>query len=452
MRPFGLKVEFENWRIKTEIPVYRERNIRMISFASVRSAVLAALVAALVLAANSARAQSFSTVYEFRGFGDGNSPEAGLINVGGILYGTTVKGGSGPSPCPLPGCGTVFFVTPTGEGVVYQFQGNPDGVAPTAPLTNVGNTFYGTTAFGGIGCSGGGCGIVFSVTRDGVETVLYRFQGGTDAAKPVAQLIRAGNTFYGTTEEGGGTPCTGGCGTVFSVTTAGVEKVLYRFKGNPDGVDPAATLIDVGGTFYGTTVSGGGTGCGGHGCGTVFSITPTGVEKVVYSFKGGTDGAHPFGGLLKVSSSLYGTTLDNGDGFGTVFSVTPAGVETVLYRFQGGNDGANPFAPLINTGNTLYGTTSAGGGTGCSGGGCGTVFSLTLAGVETVLHSFGGITDGFQPVAGLINVGGTLWGTTSFGSIFSAGTVFSLTPPKLPGENGRGRKRGHDKSKGHGHK
>ncbi|MEJ0044884.1 MAG: choice-of-anchor tandem repeat GloVer-containing protein [Rhodospirillales bacterium] len=151
----------------------------------------------------------------------------------------------------------------------------------------------------------------------------------------------------------------------------------------------------------------------------VFSLTPAGAQTVLYSFGGGADGSHPYkGSLINVKGTLYGITEAGGSGTactggcGTVFSVTPAGVETVLYSFQGGSDGVEPTG-LIKVGKNFYGTTY-GGGTGSFG----TVFKLTLTktggATETVLHSFQG-SDGKFPYGGLINVGGTLYGTTWLG-------------------------------------
>jgi len=106
-------------------------------------------------------------------------------------------------------------------------------------------------------------------------------------------------------------------------------------------------------------------------------------EVVLYAFQGGSDAAEPFGGMIKVKGALYGTTISNGYtgsggssgswlGSGTVFKITTAGAETVLYSFLGGSDGENPQAGLINVGGTLYGTTANGGASGN-----GTVFKIT---------------------------------------------------------------------------
>jgi uncharacterized repeat protein (TIGR03803 family) len=105
--------------------------------------------------------------------------------------------------------------------------------------------------------------------------------------------------------------------------------VLYRFRGGSDGRNPQSGLIDVNGTLYGTTYFGGdGTGCYAPGCGTVYSISTSGTEKVLYAFKGGSDGFFPVAGLIDVQGTLYGTTEEGGggcstdDGCGTVFSIT----------------------------------------------------------------------------------------------------------------------------------
>ena len=53
---------------------------------------------------------------------------------------------------------------------------------------------------------------------------------------------------------------------------------------------------------------------------------------------------------------------------------------------------------LIDVNGTLYGTTSSGGEYGS-----GTVFGVTTSGMETVIHSFSG-SDGSEPLAALKNV------------------------------------------------
>ncbi len=85
-----------------------------------------------------------------------------------------------------------------------------------------------------------------------------------------------------------------------------------------------------------------------------------------------------------------------------------------------GSNGANPQAGLISVGGTLYGTTAGGGS-----GGAGTLFSLNpTTGALSTLASFTG-SNGANPYAGLISVGGTLYGTTYGGGSANDGTVFS---------------------------
>jgi uncharacterized repeat protein (TIGR03803 family) len=367
-------------------------------------------------------ASSYRVLYRFRG-AHGVTPYAGLLSVNGTLYGTTDGGGAN-------GYGSVFSITTTGkEKVVYSFGRLPDALFPTAGLINVKGTFYGTTEHGGTGCSQyGGCGTVFSVTATGIEKVLYSFSGCSDGAQPEASLINVNGVLYSTTFAGGNSCYMSGRGTVFSITTTGTEKVLHQFKPHKlDGSLPLDSLINVKGTLYGTTVEGGDSGYY-DGGGTVFSVSMTGKEEVVYSFGGGSDGAYPKAALIDVKGTLYGTTYNGGSNSeGTVFTVSTSGTEKVLYRF-GGPDGANPVGSLISVKGTLYGTTYNGGADGY-----GTVFSISTDGAEKVLHSFSGDPDGAYPYAGLTYVKGTLYGTTTAGGAgckpsSGCGTVFAFTP------------------------
>jgi uncharacterized repeat protein (TIGR03803 family) len=400
---------------------------------TVAIAFFAVIGACALLPAPAAHAAE-SVVYAFQGLpGDGEYPTSGLLSAGGKLYGTTPSGGSASND------GTVFSVTPFGkETVLYSFSGGSDGAAPNGPLINVDNTLYGTTSGGGAS----GNGTVFAINlATNKEQVLYSFQGGFDGSSPSAGLINVDGTLYGTTEFGGMTSCqydnSYGCGTVFSVTLAGKETVLHRFKGGKAGWAPLASLVELNGVLYGTTLFGGPTTCPtpyGPSCGTVFSVTTTGKETPLYHFKGGSDGANPFASLIAVNSALYGTTIaggvgsgcNNGDGCGTVFSVTPSGMEKVVHSFQFDNNGCLPQASLLYVKHTLFGTTA-----GCAAD-YGAVFSLSLTGFETPLYTFQGGSDAAKPLAGLVYLKGKLYGTTQLGGgtcrTYGCGTVFSVTP------------------------
>ncbi len=387
----------------------------------------------------------YQMLYRFHPW-EGTHPEARLLDVNGMLYGTTPAGG-------LSGKGTVYKVSRSGvERAIYRFRGGSDGSDPQSGLLDVNGTLYGTTySGGGSGCYYAlGCGTIFSVAPSGTEKVLYAFKGGSDGAYPTAGLIDVEGTLYGTTSRGGGAGChtseSAGCGTVFSINASGQETVLHSFAGSPDGSYPYVELIDVKGVFYGTTAEGGGSCYGGIGCGTVYSITPAAVEKVLYAFKNGSDGNNPQSGLIDVNGMLYGTTSGGGQAgsnceygnCGTVYRVSTKGAEKVLYRFADGSDGAVPAADLIEVNDVLYGTTTTGGGAGscwAPDGNCGTVYSVTTSGAETVVYRFTGGKDGWDPVAPLTNVNGTLYGTTRRGGhqdvccqFYGFGTVFELSP------------------------
>ncbi len=365
---------------------------------------------------------AYHVLHRFGKGADGFFPEARLFNHNGTFYGTTFNARSG--------WGTVFSITPSGtEKVLHTFSGAPnDGEFPTAGLIYDNGAFYGTTESGGTYCNhSGGCGTVFSITTSGAEKVLHSFGMGSDGADPVAGLIEVSGTLYGTTSAGGvgcGSP---GCGTVFSITTSGAEKVLHSFGGYPDGSVPMAALHYLNGTLYGTTYYG-----GAYGPGIVFSITMSGVEKVLHNFGASGDGALPYAGVIDVRGKLYGTTAAGGEGGeGTVYSISTGGAEKLLYSFAGPPyDGTSPHAALVYKRGTLYGTTIAGGARDM-----GTLFGVHTSGTAKVLHNFGEGRDGAGPQAGLVYVHGTLYGTTADGgrkgcggSSRDCGTVFALTP------------------------
>jgi uncharacterized repeat protein (TIGR03803 family) len=205
-------------------------------------------------------------------------------------------------------------------------------------------------------------------TATSAYNVLYNFKGGKDGKSPSGNLINVDGTFYGTTELGGNTICYGlayGCGVVFSTTSGGEERVLYRFK-PPGGFYPAG-IIHVGTSLYGLTSGGGSGHCGAGsqgGCGTLFELTASGKERTLYNFKGLSDGQQPLAAPIYVGGKFYGTTFGGGaHSYGIVFEIDLSGKERVLHTFSGtgSGDGASPQDGLIDIDDTLYGTTAAGG-------------------------------------------------------------------------------------------
>jgi uncharacterized repeat protein (TIGR03803 family) len=403
---------------------------------------LAAVLVLVVIATSPAQARAYKVLHRFHGTADGEYPVGGLAqDAAGNLYG--VAGWGGGKGCSGGGCGTLFKLDATGKfTVLHRFSGDADGAYPDSLIRDQAGNLYGVAGFGGgKGCfDGQGCGTVFKLEVSGKFTVLHRFTGG-DGAMPQSLMRDQAGNLYGETGNGGSGRCYYqtykiGCGTVFKLNATGKETVLYSFRGSPDGGSPSGDVIlDATGNLYGTTLLD-----GVYGYGIVFELGMR-KETVLYSFSDGTDGGQPNGLIRDTAGNLYGTTYTGGNipcdpisnGCGTVFEFDTTGKETVLYRFLGWpyTDGELPLAPLImdNVGN-LYGTTFQGGV--FSGG---TVFELTKAGKETVLHSFEG-SDGASPQFDSLiwDQDGNLHGTTPVGggtSCFGGsgcGVIFELTP------------------------
>jgi uncharacterized repeat protein (TIGR03803 family) len=369
---------------------------------------------------------SYKVLHRFslRGRAPSALPITGLVNVNGTLYGTT-RGNF------KTGNGTVYSISAAGEYKLLHVFNGSDGSNPFGTLIDVNGTLYGTTYQGG----SFGQGVVFSITTSGAEKVLHNFKAGLDGTEPQGALIYLKGTLYGTTYQGGSYGCN--CGTVYSISTTGTEKVLHSFQGSYDGSGPVAGLTDVNGRLYGTASGGGSSGGG-----TFYRVSTAGSLNVLYSFRGGPDASYPAAALIDVNGMLYGTTREGGSskigstGHGTVYSVSTRGSEKVLYSFcpkrPNCSDGWLPLAALINLNGTLYGTTYMGGASGC---GCGVVYSVTLGGSEKVLHRFTSGKDGAKPLAEFVDVNGTLYSTTTFGGgaggsgcYGGCGTVFAFTP------------------------
>jgi uncharacterized repeat protein (TIGR03803 family) len=337
------------------------------------------------------------------------------------------------------------------ENTLYSFSGN--GGDPKLPYAGLifdkAGNLYGTTELGGTNNQG----TVFEMTPNSgggwSETVLYSFTGNADGGQPYGRLLfdAAGN-LYGTTNFGGSTNCSQGCGTVFKLSPASggwTETVLYAFSGSSDGRAPNSRLLfDAAGNLYGTTSLGGNVNsvCS-SGCGTVFELAPasggTWKESVLYAFMGSADGALPYDGLIfDATGNLYGTTSAAGtSASGVVFKLAPASggtwTETVLHSFQGGWDGKYPYANLIiDAAGNLYGTTFQG-----ATPGFGKVFELLPGSngkwTQKTLHVFGN-SPSANPVAGLVmDSTGNLYGTTMMGANQTVcgggcGTLFKLVP------------------------
>jgi uncharacterized repeat protein (TIGR03803 family) len=146
-------------------------------------------------------------------------PEAGLLAYGGLLFGTTATGGK--PACPH-GCGSVFSIRPNGTGfsVLYAFDSLTSAVAPEANLVSLGGVLYGTSSAGGTHCQPGGCGTVFSISPSRTNfQVAYSFKGGAQGAGP-GEIVPVGTSIYGVAGAGPSCGHYGNCGIAFELQTA----------------------------------------------------------------------------------------------------------------------------------------------------------------------------------------------------------------------------------------
>lgn len=322
--------------------------------------------------------------------------------------------------------------------VIYTFTGQNDGANPYAGVTidAMGN-LYGTTTVGG----SAGHGAVFELMRSGsswIITPLYSFAGGNDGAQPRARVVMGPDgALYGTTFVGGGAGCGGqGCGTVFRMRApTWKETVLYRFTGGTDGGLPLGDLVvDKGGNIYGTTQVGGVPhSCGNVGCGVVFKLSHFAIlwrESTIYQFNGGSDGQIPNGGVvLDHSGDLYGTTFGGGSSnFGTVFQLTPSGSGwTHKVIYNFLNQGDGK---MPNSAVTFDASGNLYGSTIFGGrGNGGTAFELKPSGGSWTFSVVYGLTGNAGPFGNLgLDAAGNLYGTTLQDGFHVVGSGFTLTP------------------------
>jgi uncharacterized repeat protein (TIGR03803 family) len=378
-----------------------------------------------------ASAQTFQALATFDGT-NGIAPVSVVQGFDGNFYGTTTGGGAG-------GSGTVFKITPSGTlTTLHSFctQANcSDGSFPESGLVQAADgNLYGTTSDGALNNGG----TFFRITPAGTLTTLYRFCAQLycpDGLHPYAQLIQgADGNFYGTTEFGG----TYDYGAIFKISPGGGLTLLYSFCALAnclDGSIPDGQLVQApDGTFYGTTISGGGPAY----AGTVFRMTPEGKLTTLYSFcqqSNCADGNSPMGGLVQASDgTLYGTTSTGGTLYlGTVFKIDTKGKLTTLHNFcslEDCADGVYPYSGLLPaTDGNFYGTTAFGGIFGGSDGG-GSIYRITPLGELSTVYSFcaeAKCRDGTDPFGLIQATDGSFYGTAVYGGEAKDGTVFSLT-------------------------
>lgn len=408
------------------------------------------------LACQSASVRTYIELYNFTGQEDGAAPYGLSMDAAGTLYGSTLWGGH--TNCNY-GCGSIYKLDVTGTlTVLHDFTGSPDGASPRGVLTpDAAGNLYGVTCWGGnsSACGSAGCGTVFKLDRNGVESVLHSFNGKGGYCPDDGLIADMKEHLYGTTYGGGAYDR----GVVFKLDTNGNETVLYSFTGGTDGSEPSGGVVrDAAGNLYGSTGEGGDLKrCKRFaGCGVVFKLDTSGVLTLLHAFAGEADGLGPGPLIRDEAGNFYGTAAGgahcrrSGGGCGTVFNLTPNGTLTVLHTFTWAREkeGVFPAGGVVRDANgNLFGTTEQGGGTQdvCPNpglpGGCGTVFKLNTARKLTVLHRFGAsfLADGNTPFhPGLLDKAGSLYGTTLAGGAGvgwpcflvgpGCGTIFKIGP------------------------
>jgi uncharacterized repeat protein (TIGR03803 family) len=254
---------------------------------------------------------ALTTLYSFTNGTDDSAPSFTLLQgQDGNLYGVSEEQYNGQ-------CGAFFRITPSGSFSVLHDFTCKDGASPNLPTQGTDGNFYGTALLGGAN----NLGSIYKITPAGTPTVLHSFTGyPNDGTEPVGVLVQANDgNFYGVTYKGGAH----NQGSVFKITPAGAYTMIYSFNySSPtfDGQLPYAGLtLGSDGNLYGTTANGGKN----SNAGTIFQITTAGKETVLYNFcaqTGCVDGFYPESPLvLHTNGKFYGTTTGNSLGGGVFY-------------------------------------------------------------------------------------------------------------------------------------
>jgi uncharacterized repeat protein (TIGR03803 family) len=386
------------------------------------TAIAFAVSGTLAQAAGDTRWQ-FEHLYSFNPAMEGATPLAGLVEAGGAFWGTTSTGGPGRGAR-----GNVFkFVPGTPPVVMHTFRGG-DGATPQGELLAVGRNLYGTVQSGMFNNYGG----IYRLSTLGSFKVMHKLTA-EDGTHPVAPLMRHSNgNFYGTTVGGSfGTRL----GTVFQMTPSGVVTVLFSdFEGwAADAKGPLVQHVD--GSLYGTTST-----HGPKGGGSVYRITTAGTYELKHSFKNPEDGdllgCQPRAGLTPIAGgNLAGVAPGcGGEHGGTVFKVSVGGVVSLAHGMVPGVDGIHPQGGLALRDSVLFGTTRYWDKGFLELIGCGSIFAMSKTNKVGVHHVFAEDgSEGCEPRGALLSAkDGAIYGTTSRGGTFDAGTIFRLRRVSIP--------------------
>jgi uncharacterized repeat protein (TIGR03803 family) len=408
--------------------------------------------------------EGLTALAAFNGTITGSTPRGAIVFEPNseTIYGTCTNGGSN-------GFGTIFkYNIQDGLTAIHHFTGGAGGSFPQGGLClGADGALYGTTQFGGANSQGSvfkynltsvsheviyslsnasidgrypfgalieaepglflgtcaeggssGVGTIFSISDTGDFVRLRSLISGADGAFPKTGLTQIeDDTFYGMCEFGGST----GFGTAYSITTAGVFAKIHDLNYTDDGSNPIGGLArNLNGTAFGLARNG-----GTNDAGTIFSVgTDEGLMKL-HDFSLPENGAHPVG-LTTAGNTFFGLTRAGGEfNAGIFFKTELNGERTKLFDFEDVFEGRYPNSDLLlHSDGLYYGSTRFGGI-----GNAGTLFRISAEGDFTLLHTFDSSDDGQFPYGGLTDVGdGYFYGTTVAGGLFGDGTVYRITP------------------------
>ncbi len=260
---------------------------------------------------------------------------------------------------------------------IYDFT-SQQGYGPSGMAIDSAGNFYGSLEAGG----SNGEGLLYKLAEKAGNWILgplYSFLGGgsSSANTPGNVLLGPQGALYGVADGGiqnCGNDGTSYCGLVYEARPASTacltalcswtQTILYEFTGNTDAWGGTTTYpstssvfaFDSVGDLYGVS-----TGGGAYGYGAVFELTSSlegWTEKILYSFRGGSDGANPNSLLLRRDGDLYGTASGGGNGAGVVFQLVPSGgmwTDNVIHALQRNLDGWSPGGLIEDNSGNLYG-------------------------------------------------------------------------------------------------
>ena len=369
-----------------------------------------------------AQGQILHTIARFDG-NNGYGPFSSVVQgIDGNIYGVTDSGGS-----PITQSGTLFRVTPSGKLTdLYNFCSKPrctDGSSPaTPPVVGTDGNLYGT--------AGGGIlnqGVVYKWSLSGGYSVLYSFcptHPCTGGAGPGAIVLGADGNFYGAA--GGGNASNGGI--IFSITPAGVLKVVHTFcsagPNCPDGAGPNTPILGTDGNFHGVTAGGGSLGGG-----VLYELTPAGKYSVLYNFcyyvEGCSAPGEPYDVVRDANGNFFGTAEYSASGspYGSVFEITSGNQLQVLHNFDDYNDWPYEGVMLGSDGNVYgvfgYDTEASG-----------SIYKVTPEGAYSRIYTFKpeDKSIGAPPVGPLFQgTDGNFYGVTPYGPGTYDGEVFKFS-------------------------